>query len=467
MSLSPSDPSQAITPQRSSAFTQSRLFALIVLFGMNLLNYVDRYSFYAVGTHIQDELRIDHGHYGELSASFMIVYTLVSPFMGPLGDRYNRRWLLAAGVGLWSVATVGTAFSKGYWDMFFWRSLLGVGEATYGVIAPSLLADLFPPRDRGRAMGVYYLALPTGGAVGYGIGGWVADAWNWRAAFWVVGLPGLLVAAAGLWIHDPGRGASEESGATSTHRPTIGEYLRMFTVPTFLLNTLGMAAVTFTTGAYAVFGSTFYQTVRGMTAKQAGVWIGGMTFLAGLLGIAAGTWLADRMLRVTRRAYLLLAFFAVCLAVPFGSMALLDSNLNTSLPMLFVAMTLMAMVLGPCNTVIANVVPANRRASGFAAYIFLVHILGDISSPILIGKAADWLGRPDQIDSMLGRLAASVGATPVGSTNLTAGMLLVMPVLILGAGFFLIGSRFLPEDQLAAQGADGASDHAGASALIH
>ena len=120
-----------------------RYFALMVVFSMNLLNYVDRYSFFAVGTHIQKDLHISHRGYGVLSAAFMIVYTIVSPLVGWLGDRYNRRGLLAFGVGLWSVATVGTAFSRGFNDLFFWRALLGVGEASYGVMAPALLADLF------------------------------------------------------------------------------------------------------------------------------------------------------------------------------------------------------------------------------------------------------------------------------------------------------------------------------------
>src|SRR3954471_19123209 len=141
------------------------LFALAVLFSMNLLNYVDRYSFFAVGTHVKQALHIQDARLGVLNASFMIVYTIVSPLIGWLGDRYNRRVMLAFGVGLWSVATVGTAFSGGFWQMFFWRALLGVGEATYGVIAPPLLSDLFEPKDRGRVIGLYYLALPLGGAL--------------------------------------------------------------------------------------------------------------------------------------------------------------------------------------------------------------------------------------------------------------------------------------------------------------
>lgn len=217
----------------------------------------------------------------------MIVYTIVSPLMGWLGDRYNRKILLAGGVGLWSLATVGTAFSADYYHMFFWRSLLGIGEASYGVIAPTLISDLFPVKERGRAMGLYYLALPVGTALGYMLGGSIADALGWRAVFFVVGLPGLLAAAAGLFMSDPGRGAAEAAApAGKVSRPGLSEYLDLFRTPTFLYNTAGMAAVTFATGAYGAWGLIFYQHVHGLTASQAGNTIGGLLVVASLIGIA-------------------------------------------------------------------------------------------------------------------------------------------------------------------------------------
>jgi MFS family permease len=424
-----------------------RYFALAVLFSMNLLNYVDRYTFFAVGTQIQRDLQIGNSRLGVLNASFMIVYTLVSPLVGWLGDRYHRRGLLAFGVGLWSVATVGTAFANDFYAMFFWRGLLGVGEASYGVIAPALLADLFPAKDRGRVMGLYYLALPLGGALGYGIGGWVGERWGWPAAFWVVGLPGLLAAVGGLLINDPGRGASDGTRAGRDDRPRFRDYVDLFRTPAFVLNTLGMAAVTFATGGYAAWGSTFYQTVRGLTSKQAGLWIGGLTAAAGLLGIALGTWAADFLLRFTRRAYLLMASLAALTAIPFGMAGILDPDPWSSLGLLFGAMVLLASVLGPCNAVTANVVPANRRAAGYAMSIFLLHLLGDISSPIMIGAIADWFGKPGVARSWPGEILSNLGAAPVGHTNLTVGMLSVVPVLLLGCLFFLIGSRHLEGDQ--------------------
>jgi MFS transporter, Spinster family, sphingosine-1-phosphate transporter len=476
-----------------------KYFALGVLFAMNLLNYVDRYSFFGVGTQIRRDFDIDNFWYSVLGVSFMIVYSIVSPFVGWLGDRYHRRRLLAGGVALWSFATLGTAFSHDFWHIFFWRSLLGVGEASYGVIAPTLIADLFPVKERGRAMGIYYLALPLGGALGYGVGSWIGQDYGWRAAFWVVGLPGLVAAAAGLVMNDPGRGASERKahrpdidrpdlapseveldgdalvgvdsaakvGASKSGRPELRDYFRFFLIPTFVLNTLGMAAVTFATGAYAVHGSNFYQDVRGMTMKDAGLWIGGLTAVAGLVGIALGTFLADLFRKMTRRAYMLLAFVVVAGSVPLGCLAILEPKINLSLILLFGAMVLLSMVLGPCNTVIANVLPANKRASGYAVYILMIHLLGDISSPLILGLVSGWFGDPSMASSSIGRYFASIGAGPVGKENLTVAMLSVVPVLALGAIFFLLGSKYLPRDEDRAVSAGGDSADAEGRVYYH
>jgi MFS family permease len=447
-----------------------KYFALGVLFAMNLLNYIDRYSFFAVGRQIKGDLSIDDEWFGWLGASFMIVYTLMSPLMGWLGDRYNRRMLLAGGVGLWSLATVGTAFSKDFYHMFFWRALLGVGEASYGVIAPALIADLFSVEKRGRAMGIYYLALPIGTALGFIIAGRVASDWGWPAVFFVVGLPGLVAAFAGLAILDPGRGASEgHKGISRLERPKLRDYAELFKTRTFVYNTLGMAAATFATGAYAAYGSIFYQRVRGMSLKSATDSIGALLAIAGLVGIALSTFLVDVLRKHTRRAYMLLPAAVVIASVPLGIAGILDPERVSSLSFLFAASVLMAMVLGPSNTVTANVVPANRRAAGYALFIFLIHVLGDIGSPLLLGRISKLLGSPAMVNSVLGNLLVSMGALPTADevgqlTNLTAAMLVVGPVLLLGGFFFLAGSRHLPEDmdRIAAQG-----DNSSVNASFH
>lgn len=453
--------------------TAGAYFALAILFSMNLLNYVDRYVFASVGESIMRDLSLNDFRFGILAGSFMFVYTILSPLVGWMGDRYSRRKLLAFGVGLWSVATVGTTFSRTFAEMCFWRALLGVGEASYGIVAPALLSDLFPPRLRGRVIGLFYLALPVGGALGYATGGIISDSqWGadvakfltgsshaWRSAFLVVGVPGLIAAVGGLLIHDPGRGASEgRTSAGKADRPTLADYRALLSTRSYLFNIAGLAAVTFATGAFANWAPAFYQRVRLMNEKEANLWIGGLTAGAGLLGIGLSMWLPDLLRRKTRRAYLLWASSVVLLSVPFGLFGFLNPNLRTSLAMLFVAMVFLASTLGPCNTIPANVIPPNRRAAAYAMNIFLIHLLGDISSPPLIGWLSDWLGRPDIAASAFGQFLASVGATPVqtekGPTNLTAGMLMVIPMLVLGGVFFLIGSRYLPADQERARALD-------------
>jgi MFS family permease len=455
MNVPAPDPAKA---KRASALRLPAIggayFALAILFSMNLLNYVDRYSFFAAGSHIQQALDIDDNRFGWVGASFMIVYTIVSPLMGWLGDRFNRKALLASGVALWSLATVGTAISSDYTHLFFWRALLGIGEASYGVLAPALISDLFPVKQRGRAMGLYYLALPVGTALGYMLGGSIADALGWRAVFLVVGLPGLLAAAGGLLMNDPGRGASERgTQAGQAGRPSLVEYLELLRTPTFLYNTAGMAAVTFATGAYGAWGLQFYQRVHDLKASEAGNTIGGLLVVASLVGIAVGTYLADLLYKLTRRAYLLLAALAVLAAIPLGATGILEPHYRSSLVFLFGASVLMSMVLGPCNTVTANVVPPNRRAAAYAAFIFLIHLFGDISSLILLGWISDLFGKPAVANSAIGHFFASIGAKPVEGTNLSVAMLSVVPVLALGCVFFWIGSRHLPQDQDRVRGA--------------
>jgi sugar phosphate permease len=273
----------------------------------------------------------------------------------------------------------------------------------------------------------------------------------------------LLVALAGLVINDPGRGASEATADPhKADRPTLRDYLVLLRTPTFLFNTAGMAAVTYATGAYAAWGSTFYQRVHGLSATDAGKWIGLLLVGAGILGILLGMFLPDLLRRRTRRAYLLLAAMAVLVATPLGLVGILDREYRSSLVFLFGASVLLSMVLGPCNTVTANVVPANRRATGYATFIFLIHLFGDISSPVILGWIAEHFGRPGVAASPVGRFFASIGASPVQDgetqTNLTLAMLSVGPVLVLGVVFFLIGSRYLPRDEDNAVAAGGHDD---------
>src|SRR5882724_3289223 len=153
---------------------------LFVLTGLNLFNYLDRFVLSAVVTPLQKDLGINDGQAGRLVTAFMIGYFFTSPVFGWLGDRWPRKWLIAAGIFVWSVGTVLTGFAGTFVLIIACRALVGLGEASYATISPSLISDTFPPARRNNALTIFYVAIPVGAALGTIIGGEVAAHFSWR-----------------------------------------------------------------------------------------------------------------------------------------------------------------------------------------------------------------------------------------------------------------------------------------------
>src|SRR5213596_54536 len=186
---------------------------LIVLSLINLFNYVDRYIIAAISESLRhSSLHISDLQYGLLGSGFIIVYMATAPFFGALGDTRSRTRLIALGVAIWSVATALGGLAWSFASLLAARALVGVGEAAYGTIAPSLLADLFRKEFRGRVFGVFFLAIPVGFGLGLAIGGLMDVHFGWRSAFFVAGAPGLVLAFLALRLYDPPRGATEADG---------------------------------------------------------------------------------------------------------------------------------------------------------------------------------------------------------------------------------------------------------------
>jgi MFS transporter, Spinster family, sphingosine-1-phosphate transporter len=406
---------------------------LALLFGMNLLDYIDRNILAAVLPQIQTEMGLSSTQAGALGPAFLIAYTVFAPLMGWAGDRYNRTRLLVCGVGLWSLATVGAGFADTYGHLVLARSLLGIGEATYGTLAPTILADLYPRERRGQILSFFYLAIPVGSALGYVLGGLIEPHYGWRMAFWIVGGPGLVAALSGLLLREPRRGAMDRAEGVddlvSMHAPghaSWRDYGMLKQNRSYIHNTLGMALMTFALGGLALWMPTFFHRVKGMTLQEANLWIGPLTVGGGLLGTLTGGWLADRLRRRTPGAYFLVSGCGMLLATPFALVSLLANAPTIYLPAMFLAVCGVFLNTGPCNAILVNVVPPAMRSMAFAINIFLIHVLGDIWSPLVIGAVTDATG------------------------NLTAGMLLTV-VAMGGSGvLFLCGMRYLEQDQRAA-----------------
>ena len=364
---------------------------LAILTLINLFNYLDRFVVSALVESLKrSELALSDTQAGLLMTGFVVVYMVASPAFGALGDRSARPRLVAAGVFLWSLATTVAGFARSFAGLFLARSAVGIGEAAYGTISPGLLADLFPRSARGRAMAVFFAAIPVGAALGYVVGGLVEQALGWRAAFFVAGVPGLLLAFLCLRITDPPRGAQDEESAAPAHRPTVlGSYRDLFGNRSYLLTVLGYAAYTFAVGGMAFWMPAFLERVRNVPPARATVLFGGIVVVTGFVGTFAGGWLGDALLRRSRNAYLWLSGVSTLLAAPLAWLVFTDPRPAVYLPAVVVAELLIFASTGPVNSVIVNVVRPEERATAVALSILCIHLLGDVPSPPLIGKISD------------------------------------------------------------------------------
>ncbi len=374
------------------AVSRTAWLSLALLFGVNFLNYIDRQVIFAVQVLIQHDFSLTDAQLGTLGSAFMIVYMAASPITGYLADRWPRQWFVSAGVGLWSLATGAAGLAGDYWHLMTARAAVGIGEAGYATVSPGLLSDLFPPSMRGRIMSIFYMATPVGSALGIVLGGYLGEHYGWRTAFMAVGLPGLLAALAALWLPDPPRGALDGGASKGATRPGLADYRKLLEIPSFLINTAGMAAYTFSMGGLIAWMPTYFVRERGMRLDEATFKFGAISVAAGVLGTIAGGWLGDRLQRRIPGAYFLLSGCGLALGVPcaIASVAVAEPTISWSL--LFLAEFFLFLNTGPLNAALVNVVPAGMRGTAFACNIFFIHLLGDVPSPPLIGMLSDHFG---------------------------------------------------------------------------
>jgi len=358
---------------------------LIFLTGINLLNYMDRYVVAAVLEPMGRDLGLGDEQLGWVQPVFIYAYMLAAPVFGALADRFHRPRLIAAGISLWSLATAGAAFAYGFPGLLLARALVGVGEAAYASMGPALLADCCPERERARSFTWFYMAIPVGSALGYGLGGIAAQAWGWRAAFLVAGLPGLILAARMARISDPPRGAMDTVEDRLAGAPFITRLKSLFANRIWLACTLSYTAYTFAMGALSTWVPTLLQRVHGVSAGQAGIVFGGLAVATGIAGTFAGGILTSRLQKRWDDAGVWLAGLTLVGAAPIVAWALRAPTPGRAYAAFFLAMLLLFCNTSPVNALTVSCVPASIRATGVAVNVFLIHLLGDALSPEWVG----------------------------------------------------------------------------------
>lgn len=369
--------------------------SLAVLTGLNLLDYLDRQLLAAVLPPLQKELGLGDAQAGMIGTAFMLGYFLTSPIFGYLGDRWPRRWLVAAGVFVWSLGTLLSGHANAYVMLIFFRVLVGFGEASFGTISPGWIADLFPPSRRNNAISWFYLAIPVGSALGYILGGFLAARYGWRSAFLFAGYPGLLLAFVLFLLREPARGASEpKSAAAAGAAGPVGwrSYLELFKFPSYVLVILGYIAQTFAMGGFAFWAPTFLVKVHQMELASAGLFFGQALVVMGLLATLGGGYLATAWQRRTGVGYAWVLALSAIFAVPAAFLAFTLKDLTQAKVALAASMFLLFLCTGPLNTLILETVPVRMRASAVAMSIFSIHMFGDLWSPPFVGFLSDRWG---------------------------------------------------------------------------
>jgi len=357
---------------------------LAVLTSLNTLNYIDRNMLLGVQPLVQKEFKITDAQTGLLTSVFFFCYMFAAPVVGWMGDRFPRKNLILFGIAVWSGFTLLTWLVRDYQQLLVRHTIVGIGEASYATIAPTLVADLFPVERRGRMLSIFYLGLPVGSALGILLGGPLGEHFGWRFPFMLAGIPGFLLAVVFWFLPEPARGQTDTI-TPSLERSTLEGLARN---GAFITACLGMAMYTFAVGGLQVWIPTFLHRVRGMSVSRAAIVFGLIAAINGIVATLLGGWIGDRMLKRHDGAYYRFSGIAMFAAVPLMIAAVYVTG-PFMLPAIFFAVFALLIGTGPSNTAVVNSVDAGIRSTALAVNTFVIHALGDAFSPAFIGWISD------------------------------------------------------------------------------
>ncbi len=367
------------------------VFTFCVLVGINTVNFYDRQVLGAVQEQVRKEWGLSDSQLGMLGTAFILLYAVVGLPLGRLADRARRKWILAAGVGLWSAMTFASGFATTFWALFVLRLAVGVGEASCAPTASSLIGDLVSAQKRARAMSIFMLGLPIGLALSFFVSGTVAKHHGWQAAFFVAGVPGLLLAVAALFILEPDRAAPTVAAPALPFMAVARTILRL---PTMWWIILSGALHNFNMYALGTFIASFLIRYHGLDVADAGA-ISGLVYGCGALGIFAAGWLGDRAYRTSVRGRMNVAWLGMAAAVPCLLLGLGAPRGAVTLCVLGLlpACLLMYSYYGTVYATIQDLIEPSMRGTAMALYFFAMYFLGGLLGPLVMGKTSDFLAR--------------------------------------------------------------------------
>lgn len=423
----------------------SRNIALAALTFVYTLNYIDRQIISILASPIKAELELSDTELGVMGGlAFAIFYSTLGIPIARLADRFSRRNIITAALCLWSGFTALCGAATGFWSLFLARLGVGVGEA--GGIAPSfsLVADLFPPHQRARALAVLTLALPVGSAAGLLIGGLLAAAYGWRSAFVVMGVVGLLAAPLlVIAVREPERGRLDPAPVIKGPAPSLFDVFRLVRVkPSFWLVSLGSAGASMLSYGLQFWLPAFLQRTHGLDLKSTAYFLGAIAFIGGVSGTLLGGVLSDRFGARDRRAYVIVPGLAFLIALPILIAALWVQSIVLVFLLLLIPQAMGLVWTGPSVAVVQHLAPPSMRATASSIYLLILNLIGLGTGTLVFGAMSDLLASRFGTDAL--RYALLICAT--GLYPLTAA-------------FYLLAARSIRHDW---HHAGPVTDHSGA-----
>ncbi len=365
--------------------SRDQKFMLFVLAFINFFNYIDRQVIFPLFHNIQVDFHVTDTQLGLLGTVFMLVHSLSSVPLGVLADKTSRKSLIAGGVGFWSIASFASGLATNFSALLGIRSLVGIGEASYAPAATAMISDNFPAENRAQAQGFFNVGMFIGGTLGAMIGGVIAFHFNWRYAFFLVSIPGFFLA----WL------STKIKEVKIPHQEERTPLWQLFKNPAFTWIVISGTLTTFAVGAYISWGVEFVRRYKGYDLQQASIILGLTMMFAGVIGVFLGSYIADELQKRIAWGRALTVAFSLMAAAPLMYLGVHnDSSKLLFLFAFFLGTVLLSFYHGPATAVIHDIVPKNMRASAFAVYVLVIHLLGDTPAPAVVGRISDLTNIP-------------------------------------------------------------------------
>jgi len=368
-------------------------YVLAMLFLVLATSLVDRNILGILLEDIKADLHVSDTRIGLLTGpAFAITNAIAGIPLARMADRWSRRGIIAWGLLAWSVLTASQGLTRSFGALLVARIGVGIGEATTGPSAHSIISDYFPLRRRATALAIYTLGGHVGVWLAFLVGGWLSDAYGWRTALVAVGLPGVVLALlVRFTVREPVRGAIEgqlDSGETLPLRELVAVLAAKRT-----FRHLTLALPLFVCAAYVlnIWGPAFLIRVHGLTKTEIGLWFGLIVGIAGGVGSLAGGFLSDRLARRDRRWYAWLPAIATLAAVPFIVGFLLSPNPWIALALLAPTVLLNASTITPLWAANQAISPLRMRATSYAIIHLVLSAIAGGLAPQLVGILNDAL----------------------------------------------------------------------------